>query len=63
MAAEHFATFTRWDDRKIVVRKSAVVAFERAGDNESTHLYLDGRNDPLKIEETAGQVARAIGAV
>lgn len=62
MAADDFATFTRRDDRKIVVGKAAVVAFERTADNEATNLYLDGRDEPLKIEETAGQVARAIGA-
>lgn len=62
MAAEHFATFKRRDERKLTVRKESVVAFERTVDNEATNIYLAGREEPLKVEETPGQVGRAIGA-
>lgn len=62
MAAEHFATFTRRDERKLIIRKEAVVAFERTVDNEATNLCLAGRSEPLKVEETPDQVGRAIGA-
>lgn len=62
MATEHFAIFTRRDERKLTVRKESVVALERTADNEATNVYLIGRSEPLKVEETPGQVGRAIGA-